>query len=51
MRRFYCLMLCLVLLVPLLASGQESILRLRPYDGTPESFLNRQIAADNSPAE
>jgi hypothetical protein len=49
MRRFYCLMLCLVLLVPLLASGQESILRLRPYDGTAASYLNAQIAADTLP--
>jgi hypothetical protein len=48
MRRLYILMLCLVLIVPLLAWGQESILRLRPYDGTPGSFMNAQIAADTA---
>lgn len=37
-----------VLLLPLLALSQEAVLRLRPYDGTPGSFLNAQIVADTT---
>ncbi len=36
--------LLLVLVLPALLSSQ--VLRLRPYDGTPSSYLNAQIAAD-----
>ena len=38
--------LLLLLAVPALVSAQESILPLRPYDGTTDSFLNAQLAAD-----
>ncbi len=40
--------LLLLLVVPALVSAQESILPLRPYDGTAASFLNEQLAADTS---
>jgi hypothetical protein len=39
----------LLVLLPVLSLGQESVLRLRPYDGTESSFLNAQLAADTLP--
>ncbi len=41
-------LLCLLVMVPMLLFGQEAILRLRPYDGTPGSFINAQLAADTA---
>lgn len=38
----------LFLLLPVLASGQEAILALRPYDGTAGSFINAQFSADTT---
>ncbi|HAL57000.1 MAG TPA: hypothetical protein DCP63_11140 [Bacteroidetes bacterium] len=44
--RCHCFLL--FLFVPLLAVGQESVLRLKPYDGSAGSFLNAQISADTT---
>lgn len=40
--------LFLLLFLPMLSRGQESVLRLRPYDGTASSFLSVQLAADTA---
>src|SRR3989304_3023121 len=37
-----------LLFLPVLLFGQESILRLRPYDGSAGSFINSQLAADTA---
>ncbi len=39
----------LLILLPVFSAAQESVLRLRPYDGTEGSFLNAQLAADTLP--
>lgn len=38
----------LLLLIPVLLVGQESVLRLIPYNGTEASFLTAQIVADTT---
>ena len=48
MRRLHYLFLLLLVLLPLVMWGQPSILRIRPYDGTPASFLNTQLAVDTT---
>jgi hypothetical protein len=45
--RYNCLLL-LLLLLPLSLVAQESVLRLSPYNGAPESFLDTQIGADTT---
>ena len=38
----------LLLILPLLAVGQDSVLRLIPYNGAENSFLSAQIVADTT---
>jgi hypothetical protein len=42
------MLLAILVALPALVFGQESVLRLRPYDGTPASYLNAQYVADTA---
>ena len=46
--RYWLSALFLLLFLPIPSFGQESVLRLRPYDGTAGSFLSVQLAADTA---
>jgi hypothetical protein len=47
MKGMYCFIIFLLLL-PVMSYGQETVVRLLPFDGQPATYINAQLAADTA---